>query len=365
VDSPVVPGFFFRNGFFFVKKNYDGKETKIGTIEQSTVVQWSRNVYIVTFLQFVMRLKFSKGKQKEIIDSLKKDSSWRQLSNLLGLSEGYLRNELKNEQRLLSDKTYRKICNILKTDFDKFIIEKLNENWGQSKGGTISTGKTKKVKLPEESEELSEFYGIMLGDGNLYRNSFYESPKNKRGVYSLRIVGDSRYDKSYLLNYVKPLIKKLFEIEITEGLFKPKGGKFKSKNAMFLVAYGIKVVDFLESKGFKPGNKIMNSLGIPKWIRKNKNFLRKCLRGLYDTDGGLYGLNSQKTYQVVFTNFNRVLLEDVRNSLLSLGIVSSKITKGNKIYVTKKSELRKFLKQIGFRNLRHSHKIEEWNLKAL
>ena len=51
MDSPVVPGFFFRNGFFFVKKNYDGKETqdstlvektKIGTTEQSPVVQWSR-----------------------------------------------------------------------------------------------------------------------------------------------------------------------------------------------------------------------------------------------------------------------------------------------------------------------------------
>lgn len=309
-----------------------------------------------------MMLRFDEGKQKEIIESIKEDYSWVELSNLLEISEGYLRNELRKEKRFLSEKIYRKICKIMNKNFDKFIIEKRKNNWGQSKGGKISKGNTKKIKMPRDSIKLAEFFGIMLGDGNSHRTCFYKSRKNKRGTYSIKIVGDSRYDRDYLINYVKPLIKELFEIEVKQGLFKPKKEEFKSKNAMFLVAYGTELITFLEKKGFKPGNKIKNKLEIPKWIKKNSKFLAVCLRGLYDTDGGIYKLNNQNTHQAVFTNFNKILLKDVRDSLIKLRIYPSRITKGNKIYITKKSELKKFLKQIGFRNLKHFNKIKKWNL---
>ena len=311
-----------------------------------------------------MMLRFDEGKQKEIIESIKENHSWKELSRLLMVSEGYLRNELRKEKRLLSEEIYRKICEIINKDFDKFIVQRLEDNWGQVKGGTISKGNTKKIKIPKDSKKLAEFYGIMLGDGNSHKTHFYNSRRDKRGTYQIKIVGDSRYDKDYLLNYVKDLIEDLFEIEVKQGFFKPKEGEFKSRNAMFLVAYGIELINFLENKGFKPGNKIINNLDIPFWIKQKKTFLRACLRGLYDTDGGIYKLNNQNTHQIVFTNFNRVLLKDVRDSLIRLGILPSKITKGNKIYITKKTELKKFLKQIGFRNLKHFNKIKKWNLQS-
>lgn len=312
-----------------------------------------------------MRIVMKKGKQKELIEIAKQRFTWDGLSKRLNISEGYLRNELRNEKRNLSKKLYGNLCKITNKNFDKFIIKELNKNWGQIKGGKKSKGATKKIKTPNLSKELAEFFGIMLGDGNSYKNQFYKSRKDKRGVYMIRIVGDSRYDYKYLIKYVKPLIEKLFEIKVKSGFFKPKENFKNSKNAMFLLVHGRELINFLENKGFKPGNKIKNKLEIPLWIKRNDKFLKSCLRGLYDTDGGVYKLNNQNTYQIVFTNFNQKLLKNVRNSLLSLGITPSKITKGNKIYITKKSELRKFLKQIGLRNPRHKIKVERWKLSPI
>ena len=306
-----------------------------------------------------MRIKLIAGKQKEIIDSLKGNYSWMELSKLLDVSEGYLRNELRKEQRLLPQDVYNKICQILKKDFDNFIIEKLADNWGQSKGGTLSTGKTKEINIPVNSAELAEFYGIMLGDGNSHRTKSY-----KKGTYMIRIVGDSRHDKSYLENYVKLLIERLFDVKVRVGKFKPKNDFANSQNGMFIEAHSVKLVNFLEERGFPPGNKIKNKLRIPLWIKRNPKFLSVCLRGLYDTDGSVYKITNQNSHQFCFTNYNQGLLGDVKNGLLPLGINCSKISKRKDIYITKKLELRKFLKEVGFSNDRHLKKVRMWNLDS-
>ena len=296
-----------------------------------------------------MRIKLRKGKQTRLIALAKKGRTWLGLSDELELSEGYLRTELRKEQRLLSKEIYNRLCKLTNLNFGESIIEELEDNWGKSKGGKISNGKTKKIKIPEESEELAEFYGIMLGDGNVQKLKAY-----KVGTYMIRIVGDAKLDKDYHLDYVKPLIENLFNIKVRVGKFRP--------TTMFLEAHSRELVDFLETKGFKSGNKITNQLEIPDWIRKNKKFLKVCLRGLYDTDGGIYKLNNQTTHQIAFTSHNKVLLEDVREGLISLGIFPSKIVNGKRVYVTKRSELQKFLKLIGFANSRHFNKVKMFNL---
>lgn len=309
-----------------------------------------------------MRLKFSKGIQRKLIKEFKdeKNLTWEQLCNILNVKLGKLM-AYYYETSLIDEEIYR----ILYKDnkYSKEILEKLNDNWGRSKGGLVSEGKTKKIKIPEESKELAEFYGIMLGDGNSHKTSFYNSRKDKRGVYSIKIVGDSRLDNKYLANNVRPLIENLFEVNVRIGKFKSKENFKNSKNAMFLEANGVKIINFLETKGFKPGNKIKNKLRIPDWINKNKEYLKACLRGLYDTDGSIYKITNQNSYQICFTNYNLGLLDDVRDSLLKLGIICSKISKHD-IYITKKSELRKFLKDIGFSNDRHINKVKMWNLDS-
>ena len=299
-----------------------------------------------------MRIKLKKGKQKELIVLAKNNKTWKQLSELSNHKPEYIRIDLKSENRLISEELYHTLCNSVGKNFDKYIEKKLKDNWGQSKGGQISKGKTiTDISFPKYSKKLAELYGVMLGDGNSNRTKGY-----KIGTYMIRIIGDSNLDKEYHINYLKPLMENLFKIEV-------KVGKYKS-NAIHLTIHSKLIVEFFEKIGFPPGNKIKNNLPIPSWIKSDKDYLCACLRGIYDTDGGIYNLNNQNTHQIAFTNHNYVLLNDVRNSLLSLGICPSKIINNRRIYLTKKSELIKFLNLIGFRNPRHSKKVKMFNIKA-
>ena len=296
-----------------------------------------------------MRLLFKKGKQRELIKRFKENNklSWKQLSKILNSKESKLKTYYY-EASLVPDSIYKRLDK--NKEFKKYIIQKYQNNWGQSKGGTISLGNTKEINFPKESKEFAEFYGIMLGDGNSNKTKAY-----KIGTYSIRIVGDSRYDQDYLINYVKPLIESLFNIRV-------RIGKFKNQNACFIEAHSSQLVNFLENKGFKQGNKIKNQLEIPLWIKQNSSFLKVCLRGLYDTDGSIYKLTNQNSYQINFCNKNPVLMEDVRNSLINLRIFPSKISKEKDLYITKKEEITKFLKLIEFRNSKHFNKVKMWNL---
>lgn len=295
-----------------------------------------------------MRLLFEKDKQKELIKKFRKekDITQKELAKFLNLKEGRLKSYF-DESSLIPEEVYKKLDK--KKEFSEFIIEKKEEGWGRKLGGKNSMGKTKEINFPEESANLAEFYGIMLGDGNSTRLKGY-----KIGTYMIRIVGDLNKDREYLMNYVKPLIERLFKIKV-------RIGKFKS-NAMFVEAHSKKLIDFLESKGFKPGDKIRNNLGIPKWIKSTPRFLRSCLRGLYDTDGSVYKITNQNSHQINFCNYNQRLLSEAREAIKSLGITPSKITKGQEFNITKKSELTKFLKTIGFSNSKHLNKVKMWKI---
>ncbi len=303
-----------------------------------------------------MRLKFVEGKQKEMIKKFKEDNNltWNQLAEILEIKFGKLKTYV-DETSLIGEVLYKKLDK--KRKYFQFIIERKEDNWGRKKGGINSNGNTKKINIPKESKEFAEFYGAMLGDGNSHRTKYYNSISDKRGIYMIRIVGDSRLDKDYLINYIKPIIEKLFLVNVRQGIF-------KNTNAMFVEVHGCRLVEFLEKKGFPPGNKIKNKLRIPGWIRRNELYLRKCLRGLYDTDGSVYKLTNQNSHQICFTNVNFQLMNDVRDSLLNLGINCSKISNKD-LYITKKSELRKFLKLVGFSNNRHLKKVKMWNLDKI
>lgn len=296
-----------------------------------------------------MRLVLEKNKQRELIDREKRNFnlSFPKLAEKLKIKSGRL-HSYYYDNVLLPEEIFNRFS--IKDQFSKFLIEKRNENWGKSKGGKNSKGSTKEINEPLDSKELAEFYGIMLGDGNL--TMFYQT-----GTYQVRIVGDSRHDREYLTNYVKPLVESLFHLNV-------KISKVPNRNVLILTISGKKLANFLISKGFKPGDKIKNNLEIPEWIKNNKDYLKLCLRGLYDTDGSVYKLTNQNSHQICFTNYNNKLLKNVRTSLLDFGIKVSNITKGRDIVITKKEELRKFLNEVGFQNSRHLNKVKMWNLAS-
>ena len=125
------------------------------------------------------------------------------------------------------------------------------------------------------------------------------------------------------------------------------------------------LIEFLISIGLKYGDKVVNKVGIPNWIKSDLTFLKACIRGLIDTDGSIYELKPHwpGLWQICFTNKSEQLLSDFSEGLISVGINPSKTyrykdgKKTPKIYVTKKSELSKFYKEIGFSNPKHQNKL--------
>ncbi len=290
-----------------------------------------------------MRLKLFKGKQQELILSAKGELSWNQLSKLTNTGSHYLSTELKNETRLLSEKLYAELCRIAKKSFDNYIEKKYDDNWGRSKGGNNSPGSTLKITIPKKDERLAEFIGAVLGDGNI---SCYKEGSKIR-VYQVKIAGDYNADREYHC-YLKNISEKLFGLKVGEVVI-PKN------NERFLVLSSKKLVEFLIGEGLKAGDKIKNQITIPPWILKDRDCLRACIRGLIDTDGSIFRMSKRDSnlIRISFTNYNKTLLNDARNAFIALGFSPTRIIQNKRFFISKQSEIRKYLKEVGFSNKKH------------
>jgi len=296
-----------------------------------------------------MRIKLSKEKQKELILLAKGSKSWKELSKESNINEGYLCRDLKSENRLLSEKDYLALCKITNKSFDKWITQKLEDNWGRSKGGKLSANNTKEFNIPNTDEKLAETFGIILGDGHLS-----EIKKgNKVRVYCIRITGNSKTDKEYMYSYIPNLF---------EEVFKEKGSVLKSKsiNGCYFTIYGKNIVEFIKSKGINPGNKIENNQGIPDWIKKDLNLLKYCIRGLIDTDGSIHLISkSNKNLRIDYTSYIPKLLNEVREGLILSGFHPSKIINNQHIFLSRQEEVDRYVKDVGFAN---SKNLNRYNL---
>lgn len=303
-----------------------------------------------------MRIVLKKGKQKELIELAKKDLTWDELAKNVNHARAYLMNELRHEQRFLSEETYKRLCFLVKLNFDNFIIDKLDDNWGRAKGGKNSEGGyTKKLTPPQESTELAELFGIILGDGHVEEIKIGK----KIRCYSITIAGDSRNDRYYLENYVSNLFTKLLG---ESGTIKFS----KTSNSIWLRIHGKKIVEFINQKGIKSGNKKRNSQRIPSWILENSDYLRACLRGLIDADGCIYYISKKinRNLRISFTSYIPALMNDVRNSFINLGFNPSKIIREQDIYLSSKQDVDKFIKEIGFSNDKHLKRLQSLTNKA-
>jgi cyanate lyase len=84
-----------------------------------------------------------RGYQKRLIlDSKnKKEYTWKELANKLGVNENYLISELVNEKRSLSKAVFEKLSIFSEKNYRSFILKELEDNWGRSKGGKNSAKK--------------------------------------------------------------------------------------------------------------------------------------------------------------------------------------------------------------------------------
>lgn len=299
-----------------------------------------------------MRVKLSKGRQKELIKGfrLKGGYSWKGLADFLGIKEGRLKAYYYETSLLPKD-----IFDLLdeKGEYEKFTIAFFEDGWGRSKGGNNSRGNLKTPLSRAPDEKLAEFVGAVLGDGHL------SSHKKKRGsrhvgTYQIVIAGDLEKEEDYHLNYLKPLVKEIFGLEAKEKL-----RNNTSRKERFLVLSSKEVVDLFFSMGLKSGNKIRNQSTIPEWIYEKEIFLKSCLRGLIDTDGSIHRMSNKNpaSLRINFTNHNNALLEDVRKSFKILGYHPCKIINGRTFYLSRKEEIKKYIKEINFSNKKHKNRF--------
>ncbi|MBU0759252.1 MAG: hypothetical protein KKA34_02680 [Candidatus Omnitrophica bacterium] len=209
---------------------------------------------------------------------------------------------------------------------------RLNPGYAEKKGFKVR----KEISYPVKSNLFVEFIGIVLGDGSINMNQ-------------VKITLNSKTDKKYAV-YVRKIIKRLFSLN--------PHLRETEKNTLEIVIYSRNLVDFLIKYGLKAGDKVFNQIDAPKWIFYNKGLIKACLRGLIDTDGGVYFHNHKtkgircRNIGLCFTNHSSPLLNSVYRMLLDLGI-SAKTDKKRHVSFYGVTEITKYLSKVGSSNPKH------------
>ncbi len=225
--------------------------------------------------------------------------------------------------------------------------------YARGKNGWFSI-KTANNLIEKPTEELAEFIGIMLGDGNIHEI-------DGKGIYQVRIAGHKIDDAAYF-DYLEKLFINLFGK-------KPSFYKSKNRKTIYLTKQSKDVVHTLKHFGLIPGNKTKNNCGIPSWIFSNNKFLKACVKGLIDTDGSVYPKTKKhKTPTIYFTSAIPELRQDFKKALQNLNYKCSKwVKKSGKAAqdctIGDRAEVLRYYREIGFSNPKHEKRFKKfWKL---
>ncbi|MEK7547188.1 MAG: LAGLIDADG family homing endonuclease [Patescibacteria group bacterium] len=156
----------------------------------------------------------------------------------------------------------------------------------------------KSRRVGEDKKLQAYIIGVALGDGNL-------SNPNGRAV-RLRITCDKKYPQ--LLKHITESLKILFP-ESRVGIVNRKG-------CVDVSIYSNKLTKLLGWQWDK-GPKDAQNVRVPTWIKRDTNYLKECLRGLFQTDGSQY--NDRGYPMINFVNTCETLAADVSEMIKILG----------------------------------------------
>ncbi len=198
----------------------------------------------------------------------------------------------------------------------------------------------KKYSLPIGfNEKLAEYVGIMLGDGCITPGQ-------------CNITLNSVADREYV-HFVSQLEKNLFGEA-------PKLYKRKDSKALVLYYNSRFMIRYLLSIGLKIGNKVKQQVNVPDWIKSSLLYKMACVRGLIDTDGGVflhrYRVNNRDySYKkICFSNKSIPLLIFVKETLEELGFIPKMISNvvNKQVWLYNNTEVMDYLKKVGTSNPR-------------
>ncbi len=198
-------------------------------------------------------------------------------------------------------------------------IKKLEDNWGNIKGGRASAKGYNMIKRMEYARKFRrivkvkiklnlffcEFYGLLLGDGCI---SKFKAGKYKK--YGIFISGNKGLDSRYLIK-IKNNIERNYGIHV--AYYEDK----KINVCRLSIMNKGLCLDLNKKFGFPIGVKYDN-LKIPYQILKLKwNYKKFLLRGLFDSDGSIYAKrNENYRYPIIsIRSKNTTFLKEICNLL--------------------------------------------------
>lgn len=189
---------------------------------------------------------------------------------------------------------------------------------------------------------FAELVGIFLGDGGITSSQVH-------------VTLNAEADKEYVL-YVKALIERLFGVI-------PHQYRRHDSLAEVLTITGVDLIHFLVECGMVIGDKVRQQVSVPGWIQLSKELSRYCLRGLLDTDGGVfihrYWVRGKRYayFKLNFTNMSQPLRHFVYLTLQNEGF-HPKYFGINKVWLYSESETRKYVEVVGSSNQRILRKFQ-------
>lgn len=218
----------------------------------------------------------------------------------------------------------------------------------------------KGLRFPDTiSKELAYIIGILAGDGSI-------CVRKSKGDYCIKCVGDPSKEVEFYNNVLKPLFKKIFNINITVK-------KHDSGTTYGFRIYSKALVAYLNQLFELPIGKKYDKLKIPEVIKKNR-LVPYFIQGLADTDFCVtYNKNSPR---IVGCSKSPSFIKEVSKELKNMGfrfyevydykIKDIRFKKGysliSKVELNGKKNIKLWMNKIGFLNPKHLKKIKGRNI---
>ncbi len=193
------------------------------------------------------------------------------------------------------------------------------------------------IVIPKKyTADLAEFFGIMFGDGNLTHFQTTITLGTKELSYA---------------QYVKYLMEKIFHTHVKLTI--------RANGCRDIYIGSVKLTDWLQEEGLV-FNKVKSQVGVPNWIFQKSQYMKRFLRGFFDTDGSVCKLRFG--IQVSFINYSFPILKSLQLMLKKLEYKPSEVS-SHKVYLTRKSDVKKFFSEIKPANQKHQLRFERFNMR--
>lgn len=190
------------------------------------------------------------------------------------------------------------------------------------------------IHLPDQSIQLAEFLGIMLGDGHISHFQTIVTLGTKELPY---------------VRYVQELMQELFKVKATISI--------KRSGYRDVYIGSTLITKWLKEQGLVE-NKVAAQVGVPEWIMSDKKYMKAFARGFFDTDGSVYNLRFG--IQISLTNRSAPLLIALQDMLRKLGYRVSEAS-AYKVYITRREDVERFFKEVAPANLKHRHRFDKFS----